>query len=488
MNMREMEPSMFLFKRTAAITYTGIQTVWQFASRWLSLQLDEGRRIKSVEGVRGVACLTVRWFHLNEIARSTHIWNPLQSNILFSAVALAGAAGVTLFFVLSGFLLFMPFVKATLFESQWPSTWRFYLRRVLRIIPGYYFSLALLILLTHPEYLRPDYLTRLGLFLTLFMDAPATFMKINGPYWTLAIEWQFYLLLPWLALGIGLLVRRVGGTAARRAWILAALLLGVIAWGIYSRYWGPYLLQHPTQTFLVPRPVLNVLLFFVYGDAGKYLEDFAVGMLVSICYVLVTARELSRGDGSASPANNGSASPASGAVLKKGEASAPPAVGAILKVRLYRLSPWLFGGGLLVLLFMALWHYNMWYPNSVPALNPLTLDYNIVSEFLLAGGFGLCLAAILFGASRLRKMFEWNPLRFMGMISYSLYIWHLPLLVFFMTNVGYKTETWNPFLVYSFYLLWIALVIIPFTFLCYKFVEKPWMDLSAQWTKKGRNK
>jgi peptidoglycan/LPS O-acetylase OafA/YrhL len=459
---------MLLFKRSAAYTYTGVQSVGQFAGRWLSLQLDTDSRIKSVEGVRGIACLTVIWFHLNEIARNMHIWNLFQTNIVYNAIALGGSAGVTLFFVLSGFLLFMPYVKATLFESQRPATWRFYLRRMLRIIPGYYFSLGILILLTHPEYLRPDHLTRLGLFLTLLMNTPSTFMKINGPYWTLAIEWQFYLILPWLAPGIGLIVRRIGGSSQRKAWIVAALLLGVIAWGVSSRYWGAYLLQHPTQTFLIPRPALNVILFFVYDYSGKCLEDFAVGMLISICYILVTSRELRRGrliapsDGSASPANND-----------------------MLKVRLYRLSSWFFGSGLLLLLFMALWHYNMWYPNSVPVLNPVTFWYNIVSEFLMASGFGLCLTAILFGTFSLRRVFEWHPLRFMGLISYSLYIWHLPLLVFFMNNVGPHMSAWNPFAAYSLYLLWIMLVIIPFTFLCYKFVEKPWMELSAHWTRKG---
>ena len=480
---------MFLFKRTAAFTYTGVQTGWQFASRWLSLQLDADSRIKSLEGVRGIACLTVMWFHLNEIARSTHIWNLSQTNIVYNAIALGGAAGVTLFFVLSGFLLFMPYVKATLFESQWPATWRFYLRRVLRIIPAYYFSLGLLILLTHPEYLRPDHLARLGLFLTLLMNTPSTFMKINGPYWTLAIEWQFYLLLPWLALGIGLIVRRIGGSPRRKAWIVAALLLGVIAWSVSSRYWGAYLLLHSVQTFLIPRPALNVILFFVYGYSGKFLEDFAVGMLVSICYILVTSREFSRGDGSASPAPKyASASPSGlrrGRFIAPSNASPSSATNAALKVRLYRLSPWFFTGGLLLLLFMALWHYNMWYPNSVPEFNSITFYYNIVSEFLMASGFGLCVAAILFGSFSLRRVFEWNPLRFMGLISYSLYIWHLPLLVFFMHNVGPQMAFWNPFAAYGLYLLWIALVIIPFTFLCYKFVEKPWMDVSARWTKKG---
>lgn len=463
---------MFLFKRTAAFTYTGVQTIGQFASRWLSLQLDADSRIKSLEGVRGIACLTVMWFHLNEIARSTHIWNVFQTNIVYNAIALGGAAGVTLFFVLSGFLLFMPYVKATLFESQQPSTWRFYLRRALRIIPAYYFSLGLLILLTHPEYLQPNHLPDLGLFLTLLMNTPSTFMKINGPYWTLAIEWQFYLILPWLALGIGLIARRIGGSPRRKAWIVAALLLGVIAWGVSSRYWGPILLQQSTQTFLIPRPALNVILFIVYGVSGKFLEDFAVGMLISICYILVTSREPS-----VSPLRvKRFIAPSNGSAL--------PTANAALKVRLYRLSPWFFTGGLLLLLLMALWHYNMWYPNSVPELNSVTYWYNIVSEFLMASGFGLCVAAILFGSFSLRRVFEWNSLRFMGMISYSLYIWHLPLLIFFMNNVGPQMTHWNPFAAYGLYLLWILLVIIPFTFLCYKFVEKPWMDLSAKWTKK----
>ena len=476
---------MFLFKRSAATTSAGSQSLLHSAHQWLSDQLENGSRqgtIKSVEGVRGIACLAVLWFHLNLIMRSTHVWNPLQSNVLFSAIALAGASGVTLFFVLSGFLLFMPFVKAALFETQWPSTWRFYSRRVLRIVPGYYFSLFLLILLTSPAYFRPDHLADLGLFLTFFMDAPATFMQINGPYWTLAIEWQFYLLLPWLALGIGLIARRIGGSPSRRAWLLASLLFGVIAWGVYSRYWGPYLLEHPAQTFLIPRPILNVPFFFLYGDAGKYLEDFAVGMLVSLCYVLATRQRASdignhsQGDRSLSQGD------------RKGRpypTTNEPEGKMTFAVVLKSLSPWLFGGGLLLLLFMALWHYNMWYQHSVPALDAIAPMYNIVSEFLLASGFGLCLAAILFGAARLRGLFEWRFLRFMGMISYSLYIWHLPLLVLFMTDVGYKIETWNPFAVYSLYLLWIALAIIPFTFLCYKFVEKPWMDLSARWTIKG---
>ncbi len=40
--------------------------------------------------------------------------------------------------------------------------------------------------------------------------------------------------------------------------------------------------QHPSETFLVPRSLLNGILFVTFGVSGKYLEDFGVGMLLSL--------------------------------------------------------------------------------------------------------------------------------------------------------------------------------------------------------------
>lgn len=431
---------------------TGIQR----AGTWIGQRLentDQQRKsnIAVLDGVRAIACLTVLDYHINLITRTTHIWSSDNlSHPLISAIALSGTSGVMLFFVLSGFLLFLPYAKALIFEGDWPSARQFYLRRTLRIIPGYYFALFAMIFIIHPEYLRPDHLQDLGLFLTLFMDStPQTFQALNGPFWTLAVEWQFYLVLPLLALLLGFIVQRVhrnGDAPWRRSWTVAFCLLGVIAWGLFSRYCGLYLTDHQSATFLLPRPLLNVLIFFLYGDNGKYLEVFAIGMLICTCYVYAQHR----------------------------------LYGIRFNQLLRRLSPWCWGGGILLLLFTCMWNFEQGYHVWL-FLDGLVLYYNWLSQVCVALGYGLCVVAILFGMAP--WFFSLAPLRWIGLISYSLYMWHLPILHFFMKNAGYRIESWG-LPVYGLYLLWALLIIIPISCLLYVFIEKPFMKLGNRLRKK----
>jgi peptidoglycan/LPS O-acetylase OafA/YrhL len=412
------------------------------------LEINKGKNpIAVLDGVRAIACLSVIAFH---VSADAHIWDMQGLGHLAIAVVMAGDTGVTLFFLLSGFLLFLPYAKSLLYEGAWPATRQFYLRRAIRIMPAYYVSLALLTLLTHPEYLRLDHLQQLLLFLTFFMDSSqSTYQQLNGPYWTLAIEWQFYLLLPLLALAMRPLVQR--GSLQRRVGVLLICLLGVIAWGVVSRYWGLRLFTSPAQTLLVAHPVLKIALFFLYGCGGggfhgKFLEDFAVGMLAALFYVL--ARH-----------------------------SAP---GGAFNKALRQLSPWLWGGGLLWLLGMALWESSRANPQLRFLPMVIFSTYPWSREICLSLGYGACLLAILFGCSGLQRMFAWAPLRWVGLLSYSLYIWHLPLLEQFRASVEPSVHHWSHPMVYGLYWVWVLLVVFPLSLTSYLLLEKPWMQLGER--------
>jgi peptidoglycan/LPS O-acetylase OafA/YrhL len=391
--------------------------------------------IAVLDGVRAFACLAVIAYHINRYTSLTHVWTSAIGSITTS-IALTGWSGVTLFFVLSGFLLFMPYAKSMLFDSPWPSLRTFYFRRALRILPGYYASLFLLIILAHPQYLQLDHLKDLGLFLTLFMDSThETYQQINGPFWTLAVEWQFYLLLPFLAWGFARVVRR--GPLRLRVWKLALCLLGLVIWGVATRYWGHYHMLHPDQAPLLPRPIFDVAMFFLYGQDGKFLEDFAIGMFVCIGYTLSQHAKIRQ------------------------------RVSAYLR----RYSLWFWGAGVFLLFFMATWSV---YP-PLQILAPLIGPHNWLTELGFALGFGLCVSGILFGPITLKRPFEWAPLRRTGIISYSLYIWHLPILLAFIAYVLPLISDWKRLFVYSLYWLCVALVIFPFCYLFYRCIEEPWI-------------
>lgn len=110
--------------------------------------------IAALDGVRAIAALLVVSVHVSEIAGIP--WDA-NHNPLATAFAFLGRTGVVLFFVLSGFLLFMPYARSLLFQEEWPSTRKFYLRRIFRIWPGYYFTLAMMVILFDRKYMQPAY-------------------------------------------------------------------------------------------------------------------------------------------------------------------------------------------------------------------------------------------------------------------------------------------------------------------------------------------
>jgi peptidoglycan/LPS O-acetylase OafA/YrhL len=391
--------------------------------------------ITVLDGVRAFACFMVIAYHINYETMGIHLWSAQGVGPVVTGFALAGAYGVTLFFVLSGFLLFMPYVKAILFDAPWPSIRRYYIRRIFRILPGYYISLALIILFFHREYLNPDHWYQMIFFLTFFMDASrTTYQNINGPFWTLAVEWQFYMLLPLLALGFRWIAQR--GSLQRRLTCLWLCLLGLVAWGIASRYWGHSWILDPTQPALLPAPLHTVAAFFLYGRTGKFLEDFGIGMLICLVYMLAQQK----------PQH-------------------------ILSRLCKKYSPYIWACGVLTLIFAALWPYTF----LIHSLRQYIGAHNWLSEMPYAIGFGLCVLALLFAPPNFRPIFEWKPVRWIGQLSYGMYIWHLPTLSLFALFILPLIHTKHSYLKYGAYWLVIFLVLIPCCYVFYRIVEKPSM-------------
>ena len=103
-------------------------------------------------------------------------------------------------------------------------------------------------------------------------------------------------------------------------------------------------------------------------------------------------------------------------------------------------------------------------------------------------GFGMCVTAILFGSAELKHPFAWWPLRWIGLISYSLYIWHLPILHAFYAYIVPFIQSWSNVTVYSLYWLCVGLLIIPFSYLFYRWIEQPWMKVADKmhtWRPRG---
>jgi peptidoglycan/LPS O-acetylase OafA/YrhL len=184
--------------------------------RWL---LKNFRRITSsdsffpeIDGLRFLAITLVILYHSNiYIIGKAPGLKPLSENAWFYTNILrpmfsAGHQGVMLFFVISGFILSFPFVRAQLGIGQKPSYRKYLKRRLTRLEPPYILATLafFLALIWHADKgtvarLWPSLLASLTYTHNLFF--PGELPRINCVLWSLEIEVQFYLLAPAICRG-----------------------------------------------------------------------------------------------------------------------------------------------------------------------------------------------------------------------------------------------------------------------------------------------
>jgi peptidoglycan/LPS O-acetylase OafA/YrhL len=147
-----------------------------------------------LQGQRGLAALGVVVFHAYQYDRSGPDASfPYQGTVADTALrALDGL--VDWFFVLSAFLLALPYAKAVLRGSSTVGPGTFLARRAVRIVPLYLVAITLVWASRNPS-LPGDWRDLLEvLSFTQVFDTKRIFYTI-GPAWSLAVEAQFYLLL-----------------------------------------------------------------------------------------------------------------------------------------------------------------------------------------------------------------------------------------------------------------------------------------------------
>lgn len=133
-------------------------------------------RILELDALRGYAALMVVFFH--------YTMGKPAAKLGFEV----GITGVDLFFMISGFVIFMSITNSKSIKD-------FILKRVFRLYPAYWFAVSFTaVLIYYKGYevdgLIPRYLGNLTMF-----QSYMGLQDIDGPYWTLIVEMLFYILI-----------------------------------------------------------------------------------------------------------------------------------------------------------------------------------------------------------------------------------------------------------------------------------------------------
>ena len=204
---------------------------------------------------------------------------------LVCAVASAGAYGVDLFFALSAYLITTLLIREEELRGT-IDTRAFYVRRILRIWPLYFFFIAvaaIVPILDRTQHLGwpfiAGYLLLSGNWVYVFLGLPHS---IASPLWSVSIEEQFYLLWP-------LALRRL----SRRQLVFAVIGLLVVAnvvrvFLVYSHVLGAAIEYNTLAR--IDAIAFGILVAYFLGSEAPFLSLFsrsalALGSLVLWCLV-----------------------------------------------------------------------------------------------------------------------------------------------------------------------------------------------------------
>jgi peptidoglycan/LPS O-acetylase OafA/YrhL len=212
-------------------------------------------RFPLFDSLRAVAALSVLAAHAALFAgmyTSDSFLRPYVSQL---------GAGITIFYVISGFLLYRPFVRARFADEPRPSTSVYAWRRLLRIVPAYWLALTVIaVWLSMSPVVKPAWhaLVLYGFGQVYSTETIPLGLQQAG---TLCVEVTFYAFLPLWAL------------AGRRRGFRAELAALALLW-LFSLVWKLVAFRYVTPFAVDSGPWLATL--------PGVLDDFAVGMTIAV--------------------------------------------------------------------------------------------------------------------------------------------------------------------------------------------------------------
>ena len=345
---------------------------------------SHGDSLYALDGLRGVAVLIV-------MASHTSAFGMLGQ----------GSLGVLLFFMLSGFVLTLPYADVPNRMLSYRELWRFSINRVLRIMPIYLVAV---------------------LIITLLLDKDMSWFLINASLykgwnhlWSVAEEARFYLLFPIVIGVLALLPNR----------LMRLLALGLMTWIAWTY----------RATHLIDLMDGRLVIFYFWMFLGGSMACF-----------LYTAPEVKR----------------------------------LVTNRTARV---LFNtSGLIILLFIFMSSDQMikqfWHPLFPDLPKELSLNGWGIPGIWFYLFFFLLFGLTVFRNSWVSRWMQSWFLRHLGLLSYSLYLFHMPVLLELRNHFGFEHEG-----------LFVAVFAVTYiiALLSYTIIEKPFLMLKPKSRKRPLN-
>ena len=387
-------------------------------------------RFPAFDGLRAIAAITVVVVHVSFVTGLTPR-NPHSVGMYTARLEI----GVAVFFLISGFLLYRPFVVAHLAQAPRPRTGAFWLRRLLRIVPAYWLVLfvATSILKVGPGIGPGGWVAYLSHYLFGQIYLSSEDLKGISAAWSLCVEMTFYLFIPLYAALIGW--RRSVRTERQ---IMHRELLGVVTLVAISVAWRFSIM--PFQSGHTPFFRLATVWLPAYFD----LFGLGMGLAVVSAWMHHNDKEV--------------------------------------RWMWSRVFPWL-SWACAGVCFWAVAHIG---DPIIPVYHESQLD---IARQTLYGMFAffLLLPAVFGpqGKGLIRRFLQWWPVASLGVISYGIYLWHETWIYEILKHYGihrlFNFEFW------AYFLGVLGLAIVSAS-LSYFIVEKPALRLknSIAWWRRTR--